>query len=356
MNWPWLDPQKESVSLRCALLPLSVVSWGYGLLAQADRARYEWGFRQRRQVDARVISVGSLVVGGSGKTPMASWLAERLHRRGHKVALLSRGYGGRPEQQVTIVSDGLRVLTGPDRAGDEPVLLAGQAAGVPVIVSRDRGVAALRAISVYGAEILILDDGFQHHRLRRDLDLVTFDADFGVGNGRLLPRGPLRESLRGLQRADAIIEIDGELPSKVAAAASIHAPEALRFQAHRQPVSLRDLGATVAVAPEVLRGMQVAMIAGIARPETLRRTLRTLGAEVIAERVFRDHHRYRARDLRGLLDEAPVWITTEKDAGKILPSWVGRADLRVLGIRLVIPEAEVLVDWIETRLGLRNAP
>lgn len=356
MNWPWLGPQQESVLLRCALLPLSVVSWGYGLLARADRARYERGFRQRRRVDARVISVGSLVVGGSGKTPMASWLAERLHRRGHKVALLSRGYGGSPEQQVTIVSDGLRVLTGPDRAGDEPVLLAGQAAGVPVIVSRDRGVAALRAIAVYGAEILILDDGFQHHRLRRDLDLVTFDADFGVGNGHLLPRGPLREPLRGLQRAHAIIEIDAELPSKVAAAASIHAPEALRFRARRQAVSLRDLGATVAVAPEVLRGMQVAMIAGIARPESLRRTLRALGAEVIAERVFRDHHRYRARDLRGLSDEAPVWITTEKDAGKILPSWVGRADLRVLGIRLVIPEAEVLVDWIETRLGLHNTP
>lgn len=363
MNWPWLGSQSESVSMRLALLPLSVASWGYGLLVQADRARYERGFRQRRQVDARVISVGSLVVGGSGKTPMASWLAQRLHRRGHKVALLSRGYGGRPGQEVTIVSDGQRVLTGPERAGDEPVLLAGQAVGVPVIVSRDRGIAALRAISVYGAEILILDDGFQHHRLRRDLDLVTFDADFGVGNGRLLPRGPLREPLRGLQRAHAIVEIgeigdemNDESPTKVVALASIHAPDAVRFRARRQPVLLRDLSATVSVAPEVLRGMRVAMIAGIARPESLRRTLRALGAEVIAERVFRDHHRYRARDLRGLSDQAPVWITTEKDAGKILPSWVGRADLRVLGIRLVVPEEEALVDWIETQLGLRDSP
>lgn len=356
MSWPWLASQHESVLLRCALSPLSVVSWGYRLLARGDRAGYERGWRQRRRVDARVVSVGSLVVGGSGKTPMASWLAERLHRRGHKVALLSRGYGGRPEQQVTIVSDGQRVFAGPGRAGDEPVLLAGQLAGVPVIVSKDRGVAALRAISVYGAEVLILDDGFQHHRLWRDLDLVTFDGDFGAGNGQLLPRGPLRESLRGLQRAHAIVEIDGALPRPLALAVSSHAPDASRFRARRQPVCLRDLAGTVEVAPEVLRGMKVGMIAGIARPASLRRSLRSLGAEVIAERVFRDHHRYRARDLRGLAGEASVWITTEKDAGKILPSWLGQADLRVLAMRLAVHEEDALIDWIEARLGLRSTP
>jgi tetraacyldisaccharide 4'-kinase len=361
MNWPWQSPRRESIPVRAALLPLSAVSLGYRALVHADRALYARGLRLRRRVDARVISVGSLVVGGSGKTPMASWLAKRLHRRGHKVALLSRGYGGRPAQPVTIVSDGQRVLTGVNRAGDEPVLLAGQTAGVPVIVSRDRGLAALRAISVYGAEIVILDDGFQHHRLDRDLDLLTFETDFGFGNGHLLPRGPLREPLRGLRRAHAIIEIDEigqtqtERPSQVSASSALHAPEALRFRAHRRAVSLRDLKGTVAVAPEVLRGMRVAMIAGIAHPESLRRTLRALGAELIAERVFRDHHRYRARDFRGLADSAPVWITTEKDACKILPSWVGGADVRVLGAELVLPEEEVFIDWIEKRLALRDS-
>jgi tetraacyldisaccharide 4'-kinase len=340
--------------VRCASSPLSVLSLGYGLLARADRASYASGLRARRRVAAQVISVGSLVVGGSGKTPTASWLAERLHRRGHNVALLSRGHGGKPGQSVTIVSDGQQVLAGPRQAGDEPVLLAAQAAGVPVIVSRDRGIAALRAIAVYGADVLILDDGFQHHRLQRDLDIVTLDANFGAGNGRLLPRGPLREPLRALQRAQVIMEIDGELSPQLAAASSYHAPNALRVRARRKPVSLRDLGATVSVTPEVLRGMQVGMIAGIARPESLRGTLQALGAEVIAERIFRDHHRYRARDLRGRLDGAPVWITTEKDAGKILPSWIGSADLRVLGIRLDVSEGEALVNWVESHLGLHS--
>jgi tetraacyldisaccharide 4'-kinase len=202
---------------------------------------------------------------------------------------------------------------------------------------------------------VILDDGFQHHRLQRDLDILTFDADFGIGNGHLLPRGPLRERLRGLRRAHGIIEIDGELPDPIAAASRIHAPHALRWRARRQPISLRDLGATVVVAPWVLRGMRVGMLAGIARPESLRRTLEESGAEIIAERVFRDHHRYRARDLRGLSEEAPIWITTEKDAAKILPSWVGNTDLRVLAIRLEIREAEALVDWVESELDLHSA-
>ncbi|MCH7867550.1 MAG: tetraacyldisaccharide 4'-kinase [Myxococcales bacterium] len=364
MNWPWRETEPEGVPLRAVLFPVAILSWGYGLLAFADRTRYLRGWKKRRRVDARVISVGSLVVGGSGKTPMASWLAERLHRRGHKVALLSRGYGGRPggrplgghaEQSVTVVSDGQHVLTGPERTGDEPFMLAGQAAGVPVVVSQDRGVAALRAISAYGADVLILDDGFQHYRLQRDLDLVIFDAEFGAGNGHLLPRGPLRESLRGLQRADAIGEVDGALPEAITRAISRHAPEAFRFRAQRRPVSLRNLDATAVVSPDVLRGMKVGIIAGIARPESLRQTLCALGAEIVAERMFRDHHRYREQNFRGLTEQASVWITTEKDAVKMLPGWTAGVDLRVLAVRIAVAEDDALIDWIESRLDLGGA-
>lgn len=359
VNWPWRATEPEGAILRAALSPVAALSYGYGLLALADRTRYLRGWKQPRRVDARVISVGSLVVGGSGKTPMASWLAERLHRRGHKVTLLSRGYGRRPKTSeappsVTIVSDGRQILSGHELAGDEPFMMARQLAGVPVVVSKDRGIAALRAISAYGADVLILDDGFQHHGLARDLDLVTFDADFGTGNGHLLPRGPLRESLRGLGRSDAIGEVDGALPEVITQAITRFAPLAFRFRARRRPVSLRDLAATVAVSPEVLRGMKVGIIAGIARPESLRRTLRELGAEVIAERIFRDHHRYRARDFLGLAEQASVWVTTEKDAVKILPRWTVGADLRVLAMRLAVAEADALVEWIEARLGLEQ--
>ncbi len=352
MKAPWRIAGRESWATRVALSPLAPLEFLYGLGAAADRVRYERGLARRRRVDAKVVSVGGLVVGGAGKTPLASWVAEQLHRRGSKVALLSRGYGRRTHQAVTIVSDGRVVLAGPEQAGDEPLMLAGQAAGVPVIVSQDRALAALRAISLSGAEVLVLDDGFQHYRLARDLDLVAIDAAFGFGNGHLLPRGALREGVRALGRANAIAEVGGSVCPEVEAQIAKHAPGALRFRAERRPVSLRALGGRFNVGPGILRGMKVGMVAGIARPQSLRTTLEGLGAQVIAERVFRDHHRYRARDLRGLAQQADVWITTEKDAGKILPGWVGTADVRVLGVRIAVPDANRVLDWIEEKLDL----
>jgi len=352
VNWPWRSSESEGVLLRALWFPMSVLSWFYRLGTKAHLAGYERGWKKARRVDARVVSVGSLVAGGSGKTPMASWLAERLHRRGHKVALLSRGYRGEPEELVTIVSDGNRVYAGAKHAGDEPVVLAGQVAGVPVIVSKDRGLAALRAIALYCAEVLILDDGFQHHRLHRDLDLLTFDGAFGVGNGSVLPRGPLREPLASLERADAIIEIDGDLSQELSMEISRTASLAVRWSGRRVPVGLRDLNGSVTVSPEVLRGMRVGMIAGIAHPDSLRRTLESLGAVVVSQRTFRDHHRYRRADLRGLSEEAAIWITTEKDAGKILEGWTGGVDVRVLSIRVSMTEGEAFVQWVEGELGL----
>ncbi len=352
MNWPWRSSEPEGLLLRLLWLPLAIPAWFFRLGAAADRGGYLRRGPGRRRVDARVISVGSLLVGGSGKTPMASWLAEQMHRRGHKVALLSRGYGGQPDQDVTIVSDGKVLHIGPKQAGDEPVLLAGQVAGVPVIVSRDRGLAALRAISCSGAEVLILDDGFQHHRLHRDLDLLTFDADFGLGNGKVLPRGPLREPLAGMQRADAIIDIGGPVSATVETEIQRFGTGVSRFRAHRRPVSLGNLRGDVRVQPSVLRGMKVGMLTGIARPDSLRTTLEALGAVVIAERIFPDHHRYVAKNLRGLADETEVWVTTEKDAGKIMPYWAGAADIRVLGVRLDVEDGDALLEWIEGELGL----
>lgn len=352
MNWPWRSSEPERVWERILWSPLSLFAGMFRVAGSANRGRYTRGWKAQRRVDARVISVGSLLVGGSGKTPLASWLAETLHRRGHKVALLSRGYGGKPGQVVTVVSDGRALYAGPKDAGDEPVMLAGQAVGVPVIVSKDRGLAALRAISTTGAELLVLDDGFQHHRLHRDLDLLTFDGQFGVGNGRMLPRGPLREPMSALERADAIIEIDGALDSEVDELIERQAAGVPRFRGQRVPVSLATLRGDVRVSPTTLNGMKVGMISGIARPDSFRRTLEALGAQVVATRIFPDHHRYRPHDFRELEEDVSVWITSEKDAGKIMPHWVGTADVRVLGVRLVVDEGDALIGWLEGELGL----
>jgi tetraacyldisaccharide 4'-kinase len=284
-----------------------------------------------------VVSVGNLVVGGTGKTPTAAWIATALQRRGHKVALSTRGYGGSRSlsrhKQVLVVSDGQHVRSRAEIAGDEPMVLAAHAPGVPVLVGRDRVQAGLRAIAVFGAEVLVLDDGFHHHPLQRDVDLITIDGSFGFGNRWVLPRGPLRERLRALRYADAVGIIDGPLAPNDAATIQQLAPGATRFAADRRPVSVRPLRGGAADPPE-----------------SLRNTLLQLGARIVAERTFRDHHWYRRGDLEHLAREAPLWITTEKDALKITPDWIGRADVRVLEIDLDVAQADTLVDWLESKL------
>ncbi len=350
----WFEAREESLARRAALLPLDAAALVYGLGARLDRGLHARRWRRVARLSCRVVSVGSLVAGGAGKTPLAAWLAAELKRRGHRVVLASRGYGRRGGEAVEVVSDGRFVRSSAERAGDEPLLLAGHAPGVPVIVGRDRAVVGLRAVAAFGCQVLVLDDGFQHHRLARDVDVVALDGDGGFGNGRLLPRGPLREPLAALARADAIGVLDGPLRPDDARRLDRLAPGARRFSARRSPTALRALAGGPAAPPETLRGRPVGILAGIARPASLRRSVEALGARVVAERALPDHHRFRARDLRGLAGEAALWVTTEKDALKILPGWCGGADVRVLAIDLVVDSPAELLEWLEERL--RHTP
>ncbi len=336
--------------MRAALLPLDAAALAYGAGASLHRAVYQRGWRPPRRLACRVISVGNVTVGGSGKTPTAAWVAAGLRVRGHKVALASRGYGRRSREPVVVVSDGMRVHATTATAGDEPLLLAAQAPGVPVLVGRDRAVVGLRAIAAFGAEVLVLDDGFQHHRLARDVDLVVVDGGFGLGNGRVLPRGPLREPVRALRLADAIGIVDGPLAAGDAERIDGLAPGAFRFTARRRPRSVRSLGGGPESPPGSLAGLEVGVLAGIARPDGLRRTIESLGARVVAQRTFPDHHDYRQMDVRDLHRHTKVWVTTEKDALKIVASWVGAADVRVLAIELAVEDPGRVLDFVESRL------
>jgi tetraacyldisaccharide 4'-kinase len=346
----WLDRRDEPRWLRLALLPLVPVSWVYGVAARLHRAAAARGLLARRRFAGHVVSLGSPMVGGTAKTPLAAWVARGLARRGRKVALASRGYGRSGREPVQIVSDGRFVRATADRAGDEPMLLAAAAAGVPVLVGRDRGVVALRALTAFGADVVVLDDGFQHHRLARDVDLVLLDGATGFGNRRCLPRGPLREPLRSLRYADAVVVVDPPLPAADEALLTRLAPSARRFEAHRRASGLRPLAGREAVPPAALQGCRVGLLAGIARPSSLRRSVEAQGARVVAERFFADHHRYRPRDLAGLADACELWVTTEKDAVKLVPSWAGRADVRVLSLAVEVRDPEAFLDWVESRL------
>jgi tetraacyldisaccharide 4'-kinase len=350
MRASWLATRDESPLQAAALLPLHPLSWLYGAGAWAHRALHRKGALRRSRFPGRVVSVGNLVAGGTGKTPLAAWIATGLHRRGHKVAIVSRGYGRRTGDSVIVVSDGRFIHSRAELAGDEAMVLASHAPRVPVLVGRDRALAGWRALSAFGAEVLVLDDGFQHLRLYRDIDLVTFDGGLGLGNRWVLPRGPLREPANALRQAHAIVVVDGPLPAADAASVGRVATGAHRFEARRVPLRLRPLRGGVGASPEVLQGTEVGLLAAVAYPAGFRRTLESLGARVVAERTFRDHHRYRERDLRGLAAKAPLWVTTEKDAVKILPSWTGTADVRVLRIDLEVAEPERLLSWVDMLL------
>lgn len=354
------------------LIPLA---WLYALAARFHRFGMRLVARRRRRPACAVVSVGALTVGGAGKTPLAARIAAGLRARGHRVVLASRGYRGSTREAITVVSDGAHIHAHVAEAGDESLLLAGHAPGVPVLVGRDRNVVGHHAVSQFGAEILVLDDGFQHHRLPRDLDIVSLDGHAGLGNGRVLPAGPLRESVSALRQADWFCVVDGERAGgerSADGAARLGAvpgfpPRLARlgrdrfvFRAARRSAGLFSLDGLSRHAPSELAGRRIGIVCGIARPGSFRRSVEALGAEVIAERILPDHHAYSVRDLRDLAAGASLWLTTEKDAIKILPSWVTGVSIWVLRIELEIEDEAAVLDALEHRLQavgrLRTSP
>jgi tetraacyldisaccharide 4'-kinase len=342
--------RRESLARRALLAPLVPLSWIYAAGARLHRQLYRSGLLETRRFSGHVVGVGELVVGGAGRAPAAAWIASRLHARGRRVALASRG-AGRRTREPCVVSDGRHVLGAVRSAGDEALILAAHAPGVPVLAGRDRARVGLRAFSAFGAEVLVLDDGFHQQRLGRDLDVLCIDASQGFGNRRVLPRGPLREPLAALRHADAVLVVDGPLAGEDEALLARWTPGVPRVNARRRAVGLRPLAGGAQARPELLEGTSVGLLAGIASPASLRRTLASLGARVVAERLFPAHHRYRPRDLTGLAGEASLWVTTEEDAVKVLPVWAAGADVRALSIELEVDEPEPFLDWIEA--GLR---
>lgn len=312
-----------------------------------------------------VVSVGGLTVGGAGKTPTAAALALGLRQRGLRVALASRGYGGSVRQRVQLVSDGARIHSNVALSGDESLVLAAHAPGVPVLVGRDRRLVGHHAVALFDAQVLILDDGFQHHRLVRDLDIVCIDGQAGLGNGRVLPWGPLREPASALRDADWLCVVDPvagqplprSLAEDVAAGRPLlRARRRARFLAPLDPRLTDRAGRRSDPASLAqLAGQAVGLLAGVARPASVRRTLESLGAHVVAERLFPDHHVYRPRDLADLDEGVSGWITTEKDALKILPEWLPEGRLSVLGIDVELEQPADFLDPIEALVQARQA-
>jgi 3-deoxy-D-manno-octulosonic-acid transferase len=348
----WLDEGEQSLWRAAARLTLAPASWLFGAGTLLHRALYAHGALRRRVLPIGVVSVGNLVAGSAGVGLTATWIANALHRRGHRVALAARGSDGarRGRDAVLVVSDGRFVKSRVEVAGASAMILAAHSPGIPVLVGHDRFHVGVRAASAFGTEVLVLDDGFQCHPLERDVDVVAIDGQSGFGTRWPMPSGLLREPARALRRAGIVGVIDGPLDGKDSEVLQRFGSGAFRFAAHRRPISVRPLQGGAADLPEVLDGAAVGLISGLARPTSLRNTVEQLGAKIVTERNFKDHHRYGPRDMRYLYRNAPLWITTERDAIKINPDWIGRADVRVLSIKLEVVQEGLLLDWLEASL------
>jgi tetraacyldisaccharide 4'-kinase len=347
----YLWRRRDSFPQRLALAPLVPLECAWRAGAALHRASHERGWLTRARLPCAVVSVGNLAVGGSGKTPLVGWLARALAQRGRRVAILSRGVGGSRSAGVNVVSDGERVLCSAADVGDEPVWLA-SSAGVPVLAGRDRSALGRLAVERFGTDLALLDDGFQHHRLERDVDLVCIDAALGLGNGRVLPRGPLRESPRVLARASALVFTRALAGTPPADAQRLPAGVPC-FRVAIAPLELREIGGGPPLALDALRGREVGMLAAIARPDRFDRALEQLGARVVARRIFPDHHAWAPAELRGL-ERGIEWMTTAKDAVKIEAGWLEGARMRVLAEAVAPEDSDALLDFVLARTGGRD--
>ena len=303
--------------------PLSVISWIYWVVVWFRSTLYQRGFFKTRQLPCKVISVGNITLGGTGKTPLVATLARELQQRGLNVGILSRGYKGMREKTGGIISDGTRLYLTPAEAGDEPFMLATMLSDVPVLVGKKRYAMGIQAHKKFGIDVLILDDGFQHFRIKRDVDIVLIDSRHGFGNGRLFPRGPLREPLRCLRRASMLLLTKTEPTQsfdELEGALRFHAPAIPHYHSRYKPVSLLGAASGKKFPPQFVQGKRILAFAGIADPGYFVYLLKDLGADVEQEIHFSDHYNYKLKDvimMREHKDKVDLFITTEKDFVKL---------------------------------------
>ncbi len=322
------------------------------LYGGAHHLRRQWYRTRARRLPRPVVSVGNLHWGGSGKTPLVAAIAAHLRDHGATVCILSRGYASQG-RGVRVVSTGEGPILGPLVAGDEPVLLAGELPGVAVVVGPDRyrdGLQALRRLEP-APDLFLLDDGFSHLRLHRDLDLVAFPARDPFGGGRLLPSGRLREPLAAMARAHAAIltgvpEIDRQ-GERLAEALRPYGFTGPGFASRTVPEAPRRIG-----GGDLPAGARVFLVTAIARPEGFADMVRSLGFEIAGDLRFPDHHRYPPASFARVADAwrasgADVVLTTSKDRVKLH----GRLDVPLAELPIRAEPEPAFWPWLDGEIG-----
>lgn len=341
-----------------ALAPLSLI---YGAAVKIRSALYRNRIFKTHRIAAPVISVGNITTGGTGKTPLVLWIARQLAERGQRVCVLTRGYGRKNSHERIVVSNGSQLVSDVEHAGDEPLMMAEALRGLAIVVcDADRVSGANWVLNNLGADVFVLDDGFQNLRIDRDLDIVIIDATNPWGNGWLLPAGMLREPISSLSRADCIILTRAFDPEYAGLNKSLKQKTAAPVLNSRMVIRrVRSLdSAENPLGVDSVRNQPIAAFCGIGNPNAFFEQLRGEGFDLRHTEAFRDHHKYSQADIDRLSqrvdDGAQALITTAKDAVKLrslrftLPCYVAE-------IEIGISEADKLLTLIDRAIQTKRS-
>ena len=314
---------------------LKFCSLFYGAVSRFKNFLYDKKFFKPKKVKAFVISVGNMTTGGVGKTPVVTEIAQYLVQHGHKTAIVSRGYGGKlNNKRVNMISDGGTIFFDASDAGDEPYWLAENNPGCYVFTCRSRYLAAQYAVEKFGVDTIILDDGFQHRKLHRDLDVVLMDSVKGFGNEMLLPAGPLREGAEALDRIDKLVIVSKSLKHDIAVKVARIMHKRLKIPT-QICCSEPDYVYNIKTGQRLMDGMDVTAMCAIGQPQQFYDFLTNFN--VIKTVTFDDHHQYVPTDI---IDISGNIITTEKDAVKL--ERFDRDNIYALRLKTAIDVEELL--------------
>ncbi|PLX42161.1 MAG: tetraacyldisaccharide 4'-kinase [Deltaproteobacteria bacterium] len=311
------------------LTPVTLLSGLYALIQYTRRNLYREGVLKSRHAGVPTVCVGNITLGGTGKTPCVETVCRLLLSLGKKPVIIARGYGGSMEGDVVVVSDGREIKHSAAEVGDEPLLLSERLleAGVPVVIGAKRYDAARLAVDELGAEAIVMDDGFQHLAIKRDLNIVVIDASRPFGNLFCLPRGSLREPLSALRDAQLFLLTRAEGVGAISLNAlkenlAAHNPQAPIITAAHTPDCFREAHTNERLPLAWVEGRKILAFAGIGNPGAFFLDLEELGARLLDSTPFPDHHEYTSAELGQLakwarLSSASALVTTEKDLVRI---------------------------------------
>ncbi|MEE8423797.1 MAG: tetraacyldisaccharide 4'-kinase [Thermodesulfobacteriota bacterium] len=346
--------ENESLALKILLSPLFLLSLVYDAVTRARVFLYDKSLFHARKLPCRVISVGNITLGGTGKTPLTLYIGRLLKEMDYKTAILSRGYGGSGEGCSMVLSKGDGPLHGPDKSGDEPYMIASKLSGVFVLTGKNRFQSGSMACNMFNIDAAILDDGYQHLGLYRDLNILLISPKTLNGKGWLLPRGELRETLASMNRADLIVVKgkEDQHPGLLDRLKVIIERDRVFFFKYK-PVSFINQRDGKKETLDFVKGKRLLTVCGIALPDSFVETLNDLGGLVYNKIIFPDHHHYTTTNIEHIKrssSDVDIIVTTEKDGVKLSKIIPADLDIYMLEIDIEMSEEARFKEYLKNVL------